>query len=324
MASGLSPTSPPSEPAAAMTATPLCVLDLVGLGAAACDALAESPFGPFLLRSGPRPAAGGPLSLDGACDAVLVDGAGGRADDLRIEAAARDVAVLVVDDEAGPERALHWLRAGAEDLLSPADLTQADRLARRLHAAIERKRVERESRTTYATDLETGLPHQQQLMEHMSQLLALREREPSPMAVLALRVEGLATVRARLGRESANVLRRKVAVRLRAGVRASDVVASLGDDSFALLLGAMLSPADAHRVGAKLLAALHEPFKVAGNDVALAAALGIAQFPEDGAEPETLLRRAVGLAAATPAQGRLGHANFEESGRVPPGAANDE
>jgi hypothetical protein len=37
-----------------------------------------------------------------------------------------------------------------------------------------------------------------------------------------------------------------------------------------------------------------------------------------------LLRRAVGLAAAAPAQGRVGHANFEEAGGAAPGAANDE
>ena len=36
-----------------------------------------------------------------------------------------------------------------------------------------------DARKAYATDLETGLPHQQQLIEHMSHLLALREREPA-------------------------------------------------------------------------------------------------------------------------------------------------
>ena len=56
------------------------------------------------------------------------------------------------------------------------------------------------------------------------------------MALLALRIEGLAATEARLGTESANVLRRKVAVRLRSGLRASDVVASVGVDSFAVLL----------------------------------------------------------------------------------------
>ena len=76
--------------------------------------------------------------------------------------------------------------------------------------------MERAARKAYATDLQTGLPNRQQLIEHMSQLLALRGREPAPMALLVLRVEGFATTEARLGRESANVLRRKVAVRLEA------------------------------------------------------------------------------------------------------------
>jgi predicted signal transduction protein with EAL and GGDEF domain len=113
-------------------------------------------------------------------------------------------------------------------------------------------------------------------------------------------------------------------VRLRAGVRASDVVASLGDDGFALLLGSILSPSDAGRVGAKLCAALLQPFKVTGQSVSVATALGIAQYPQDGAQPEALLRRAVGLAASTPAQGRAGFANFGEVDGATHGAANDE
>jgi diguanylate cyclase (GGDEF)-like protein len=191
-------------------------------------------------------------------------------------------------------------------------------LGLRLRGAIQRKRDERDARTVYATDLETGLPHQQQFIEHVSQLLALREREPAPMAVLAVRIEGLATTEARFGREAANTLRRKVGVRLRAGVRASDVVASLGDDGFAILLGSMLSPDDAARVGAKLSKALLEPFKVGGENLAVAHAIGIAQYPHDATQPDALLRRAVGLAASTAAHGRAGFANFDA------GAANDE
>ncbi|HQN39231.1 MAG TPA: diguanylate cyclase, partial [Thermoanaerobaculia bacterium] len=91
-------------------------------------------------------------------------------------------------------------------------------------------------------------------------LIALRERQPAPMAVLVLRIEGFESVSARFGREAANVLRRKLAVRLRAGVRASDVVASLGDDSYAVLLAALLAPGAAAHVGAKLLTVLRAPF----------------------------------------------------------------
>ena len=96
------------------------------------------------------------------------------------------------------------------------------------------------------------------------------------------------------------------------------------DDAFSVLLAAMLAPSDAQRVGAKLLASLHAPFKVSGQDVAVAASLGIAQYPEDGNQPQVLLQRAVGLAMAGAAQGRVGFANFGEAGGSAASAANDD
>jgi diguanylate cyclase (GGDEF)-like protein len=300
------------------------VASLAALPDALVGALETSPFGPFAVHPcATRDDVLRCMSDERGCDALIVGGPTGVGDEAEAIAAgaAPDLALIVVARDVEPATMLYWLQAGAQDVLLQEHLADAS-FASRLRAAIERKRLERESRTAYATDLETGLPHQQQLIEHMSQLMALREREPAPMAVLALRIEGLATTQARLGREASNVLRRKLGVRLRAGVRASDVVASLGDDSFAVLLGSILTPADAERVGAKLLKALMEPLRVAGQEVAVATAIGIGHYPQDGAQPEALLRRAVSLAAAAPAEGRAGFANFAEAGAQ--GAANDD
>ena len=314
---------------------PLRVVTQIALPASAAVALEMSGLGPFAVVVGEGQDEWLAHIAEGGCDALILidhdagDGAG-RVDGIGIgdaldlaTAAAADVAIVVVAAELDPVRVLDWLRRGAQDVLRRGEL-RAPSLPLRLRAAIERKRLQRLARTAYATDVDTGLPHQQQLIEHMSQLIALREREPAPMAVLALRIEGLATTEARLGRAAANVLRRKVAVRLRAGVRASDVVASLTDDHYAVLLGSILTPADAARVGAKLLKSLLEPFQVTGHDMALAVAIGIGQYPQDGLQPEPLLRRALGLAAASQAQGRAGFANFGEAGRADLGAANDE
>jgi len=232
------------------------------------------------------------------------------------------VAVVLLHDAFDAASGLQALRAGAQDVLTPAEL-DGDAGAFRLHAAAERHRQRVATRQSFATDVQTGLPHEGQLLEHMSHLMALREREPAPMALLALRIEGFATTAARLGGEAAGALRRKVAVRLRAGLRSSDVVASLGSDSFAVLLSSIEAPADAARVAAKLQAALAQPFALAGQDVALATALGIAASPADGALPSLLLRRAVGLAAAAHAVGRSGFANHGEAGGTG-GAANDD
>jgi diguanylate cyclase (GGDEF)-like protein len=313
-------------PVFAVGAVPLHIVTLFALPGATVLALQSSSFGPFVVQLCETRVQVFEQVGKSACDALIVldDNESEHAARTReiVADLARDTAVFVVVAEIGTVETLDWLRRGAQEVLARRELAALS-LPLRLRSAIERKRLEHSTRNAYATDLETGLPHQQQLIEHMSQLLALREREPAPMAVLALRIEGLATTEARLGREAANSLRRKLAVRLRAGVRASDVVASLSDDTFAVLLGSILTPADAARVGAKLLNSMLDPVSVAGTDVAVATALGIGHYPQDGAQPDALLRRAMSLAAAAPAQGRAGFANFSESGSAPP-AANDD
>jgi diguanylate cyclase (GGDEF)-like protein len=139
------------------------------------------------------------------------------------------------------------------------------------------------------------------------------------MALLALRIEGLAATEARLGPEAANVLRRKVAVRLRSGLRASDVVASVGADSFVVLLAWIDDPANAERVAAKLAQSLQRPFTVAGQDVAVAVSAGVALYPQHGKEAEALLRRAMGQAGESRAIGRAGLSQHSGSA-----AANDD
>lgn len=214
----------------------------------------------------------------------------------------RDVAVLMVVPAADELLAERTIAAGVQDLLLPHELADASALERRLRHAVRRKAVERDARKAWSTDLHTGLPNQAQLVEHLSQLVALRARQPAPMALLVLRVDGLDSIGAQHGAEAAQVVRRKVAVRLRASVRSSDVVAALGGDVFALLLAKIEAPADAQRVAIKLARALREPFGVVGASVAVAAHVGVALYPADGSEPDALLRHA--SAAALAAQRR--------------------
>jgi diguanylate cyclase (GGDEF)-like protein len=216
-----------------------------------------------------------------------------------------ELAVLTWLPACDAESAAQLLQAGVQDVVLHA---HAASLHQRTLLAVERKRIERELNRAHATDLMTGLPNRAQLIEHMSQLLALREREPKPVSLLVLRVDGLDAVAAGHGEESANVARRKVAVRLRAGVRASDVVAAISPNVFAVLLPSMESAADAQHVVDKLTRAVHEPVKVAGNPVGLTACVGTAQFPQDGKQPEALLRHA-SAAALLGAVSRQGAAN---------------
>lgn len=297
-----------------MNEAPVRVLQVGSMAASLLKSV--DSFGPFDVTACGRDEVWG-LMGEHPFDAMVV--AGGWAGWTRC---ASEVAVLVVVDTLIAADVLRCLQAGAQDVVTAAERADAS-WPRRVRAAVERQRVRAATRQAFATDVHTGLPHAGQLIEHMSHLLALREREPAPMALLVLRIEGLATTTARLGAEAAGALRRKIAVRLRAGVRGSDVVASVSDDSFAVLLSQIDSPGDADRVGRKLLTALGETFKVGGQDVAVATALGIAATPADGTQPDMLLRRAAGLAASAQAVGRDGYANRMKRGGAAP-AANDD
>jgi diguanylate cyclase (GGDEF)-like protein len=234
--------------------------------------------------------------------------------------AALDVALLVLTPEPVAADLTRLLQLGMQEVV-PARDANADRLALALRQGVERKRLDMAARRAHATDLGTGLPNHAQLMEHMTHLLALREREPAPMALLALRIDGLAAAEAKLGTEAANVLRRKIAVRLRAGLRASDVVAALGADRFAVLLAWIDDAADGERVVSKLSQSLQRPFSVAGQELELAVGAGVARYPGDGRDADTLLRLAASQASQNHVQGRARFFSGPARGDT---AANDE
>lgn len=256
-----------------------------------------------------------------AIDAVLLDGDRPEHRDIDVAALFGGAAWVVVLQDADDDAASLWLLRGADDVLSRDELAAfGAATARRLRFAIERRGRDSARLLAYSTDPGTGLPHRQQLVEHLSQLLALREREPSPMAVVVLRIEGLLADDG----EGIEPLRRKLAVRLRAGVRASDVVAAVDGQTFAVLLGAILATGDAERVAEKLAQSLMAPFQVGGGEREVAVAVGIGRYPQDGKDAERLLRRAVALAAVAPASGRTGPATAVDAAGGARVAANDD
>ncbi len=283
--------------------------------------LEASPWGPFAVETAATLNDATARLREDAPAALLVQGpdAAALASWSSLSHAVLDAAVVAAAD-LGPEAAAALLRLGVQDVLPAAAAPEA--LARALRLGVERKALEQSARKAYATDLATGLPNHAQLLEHMTHLLALREREPAPMALIVLRVEGLARTAEALGAESANVLRRKAAVRLRAALRASDVVASIGADAFAVLLAWIDAPADGQRVAAKLAQSLAKPFSVAGRPQQLAVSAGLAVYPEHGKQAENLLRRALGQAAGM-AAGAAAPPGMRVD-RGPDAAVNDE
>ena len=215
-----------------------------------------------------------------------------------------DAAVVVAAPGDDLEREIEWTRAGCEAVLGPGAFT-GPRWTAVVRCAVERKRLEVRSRRDYSTDPMTGLVNRQQLVEHLSHLLAVRAREPAPLGVVVLHVGDVATSEAMPAADALRAVRRKIAVRLRAGVRASDVVAALNTDTFAVMLSSIDSAADTQTVASKLAMALRHPFSVGGQPVGVSVEVGCAVSPDDGSEPEPLLRTATTRIAASGATPRV-------------------
>lgn len=286
--------------------------------------LGGSPYGPFVQHPC-RSLQEAQVELQqGRNDALLIEADGPAALALvvawpALAAAVLETAVVVVSPEPAPDLVLRLLQHGVQDVIEPA---QTHALARVLRLSIERKRAECRARKASATDLATGLPNLDQLLEHMSHLVALREREPAPMALIVLCIEGLVATEDLLGVEAANVLKRKVAVRLRAALRASDVVAALGGGSLAVLLAWIEAAGDGERVMHKLAQRLTRPFSVSGRQRRIGVRAGLALFPQHAHQAQLLLRHAWAQAARATLLG--GADPGPGADRGPQAAANDD
>jgi diguanylate cyclase (GGDEF)-like protein len=94
-----------------------------------------------------------------------------------------------------------------------------------------------------------------------------------------------------LGHQCGDELLKQVSTRLQALLRASDTIARLGGDEFAIVLPNVHVQGGVG-VAQKILRVLEDPFTIAGQEITIAASLGIASCPENGSDPATLLRYA--------------------------------
>ncbi|NVD72514.1 EAL domain-containing protein [Duganella sp. BJB1802] len=137
----------------------------------------------------------------------------------------------------------------------------------------------------------TGLPNRAQLQEHAHLALAMAERNREPMAVLMLDLDHFKDINDSLGHSIGDDLLRELAKRLRGGLRAQDILARLGGDEFIFILQRVEAD-EAADVASKLLDLIDQPLRVGAHDLKVSGSIGVAMYPADGADLETLLQRA--------------------------------
>jgi diguanylate cyclase (GGDEF)-like protein/PAS domain S-box-containing protein len=138
----------------------------------------------------------------------------------------------------------------------------------------------------------TGLPNRRLLNDRLKWAIVLAERHRQRLAVLFLDVDRFKHINDSVGHDIGDRLLRSLARRLLTCVRSSDTVSRQGGDEFVILLSELTHAADAAVIAGKLLVALSAPHRIAPYDLEVTVSIGIANYPDDGTDAETLMKRA--------------------------------
>jgi diguanylate cyclase (GGDEF)-like protein/PAS domain S-box-containing protein len=138
----------------------------------------------------------------------------------------------------------------------------------------------------------TDLPNRILLNDRLTQAMALAQRHKQHLAILFIDVDRFKQINDSLGHEIGDRLLQSIARRLVTCVRNSDTVSRQGGDEFVILLTEVTHAHDAAVSAEKILLALSTPHRVDGHDLHVSVSIGIATYPEDGTDSETLLKNA--------------------------------
>ena len=138
----------------------------------------------------------------------------------------------------------------------------------------------------------TGLPNRDFLLDRASALFPQVAAHPEPLAAFFIDLDSFRYVNNALGHEIGDELLKAVALRLRNLVRKDDILVRLGGDEFMLLAKRLDDMHIAGDIAQHIVDAMHDPFSLRGHELQISVSVGIALYPFDGNDIETLMKKA--------------------------------
>jgi diguanylate cyclase (GGDEF)-like protein/PAS domain S-box-containing protein len=173
----------------------------------------------------------------------------------------------------------------------------------------ERKQVEQRVQFLANFDALTGLPNRHQLADRAKYALSLAKRNRKSLALMFLDIDNFKDINDTFGHTFGDALLVEFANRLKLVLREEDIVSRFGGDEFILLLPDN-DGHGAHRTADRLLDAISEPYHIGQNWLNLTASIGIAIYPDDGLDLESLFRHADTAMYRVKQEGRHGYRFF--------------
>ncbi len=161
-------------------------------------------------------------------------------------------------------------------------------------------------------DVLTGLPNRDLFRDRLTNAAARARRNGSTVGLVFLDLDRFKNVNDSLGHSAGDALLKAVAERLTGRFRESDTIARIGGDEFAIVLADIRDADDAANAAASVLNVLHAPIIVEGHELFASASIGISLCPDDGEDPELLIRNADAAMYRAKSLGRNGYQFYTE------------
>lgn len=201
----------------------------------------------------------------------------------------------------------HWFELSVARKPVPPD--QPPRLIMIWHDVTARQQAQAQVAQLAYFDALTGLPNRVLLNDRMSQVLSESARRKEEFCVMFLDLDHFKNINDTLGHRVGDELLRTMAKRMQQALREQDTVARLGGDEFIFLLPDT-NAKGAARVTQKLLHAIGQPVYVESHELMVTSSIGIARFPHDGQDAETLFKHADVAMYRAKKAGRSGYQFF--------------
>src|SRR5258706_2961314 len=156
----------------------------------------------------------------------------------------------------------------------------------------ERKRSEEQVKHLAFHDSLTGLPNRLLFNDRLRVAMVHANRYREKLAVLFLDIDRFKVINDSLGHPIGDELLRRVAERVGGCIRQEDTIARLGGDEFTVHLPGIAKEEDASTIANKILEAVRLPFFIEHRELFITTSIGVTLFPEDGTDPESLVRNA--------------------------------
>ncbi|KIF83467.1 hypothetical protein TSA66_03450 [Noviherbaspirillum autotrophicum] len=160
-------------------------------------------------------------------------------------------------------------------------------------------------------DALTSLPNRQWLEEALPATLQRAAASEFGVAVLFIDLDGFKRVNDTLGHSAGDALLRAAAHRLQSVLRPTDCVVRFGGDEFVVVLEPVLRNTKPTRVADRIVEAFNPPLEIHAERQSVGVSIGIAVFPDDGGDSETLLRNADAAMYVVKSEGKNGYRFYQ-------------